>query len=91
MAGFEGSRVISKVKPIYPQVAKLAQVQGTVRLKATIATDGSVQTVELESGPALLAEAAIEAVRLWTFLPATRNGTPVEDVTHIDLSFALVK
>jgi periplasmic protein TonB len=91
MDDFQSSLVISKVKPVYPEVARLALVQGTVRLKATIGTDGSVQALELESGPALLAQAAIEAVRQWRFLPATRNGVRVEDVTHVDVSFALVK
>ena len=88
---FQSSLVISKVKPVYPEVARLALVQGTVRLKATIGTDGSVEALELESGPALLAQSAIEAVRQWRFLPATRNGARVEDVTHVDVSFALVK
>ena len=91
MDDFQSSLVISKVKPVYPEVARLALVQGTVRLKATIGTDGSVQALELESGPALLAQAAIEAVRQWRFLPATRNGVRVEDETHVDVSFALVK
>lgn len=91
MDDFQSSLVISKVKPVYPEVARLALVQGTVRLKATIGTDGSVQALEMESGPPLLAQSAIEAVRQWRFLPATRNGARVEDVTHVDVSFALVK
>jgi len=91
MEDFQSSLVISKVKPVYPEVARLALVQGTVRLKATIGTDGSVEALALESGPALLAQSAIEAVRQWRFLPATRNGARVEDVTHVDVSFALVK
>ncbi len=91
MDDFQSSLVIGKVKPVYPEVARLALVQGTVRLKATIGTDGSVDALELVSGPPLLAQAAIEAVRQWRFLPATRNGVRVEDETHVDVSFTLVK
>ena len=91
MEDFQSSRILSKVKPVYPEIASLAKVQGTVRFKAIIGADGAVQNLELESGPTMLAQAAIEAIRQWTFLPATRNGNPVEDVIHIDVSFALVK
>ncbi len=91
MEDFQSSLVISKVKPVYPEVARLASVQGTVRLRATIGPDGSVQAAEAESGPPLLVQAAIDAVRQWKFLPARRNGQSVEDETHIDLSFVLVK
>ncbi len=91
MGGFESSRVLTKVKPIYPEAATLAQVQGTVRLRAAIGKDGLVQSVELESGPAMLFQAASDAVRQWRFLPARLNGDPVEDVTHINVTFTLVK
>lgn len=91
MEDFQSSRIISKVKPVYPEIARLAKVQGTVRFKTIIGTDGAVQNLELESGPTMLAQAAIEAIRQWTFLPATRNGNPVEDTIHIDVSFTLVQ
>ena len=91
MEDFQSSRIISKVKPVYPEIARLAKVQGTVRFKAIIGSDGAVQNLDLESGPTMLAQAAIEAIRQWTFLPATRNGEPVEDTIHIDVSFAMVK
>ncbi len=88
---FQSSRIVSKVKPVYPEIARLAKVQGTVRFKAIIGTDGAVQNLALESGPTMLAQAAIEAIRQWTFLPATRNGDPVEDTIHIDVGFTLVR
>jgi TonB family protein len=89
--GFESSRVLRKVKPIYPEAAASAQVQGTVRLKAIIDKQGAVQSVELESGPAMLFQAAGDAVRQWRFLPARLNGVPVDDMIHINVGFALVK
>jgi periplasmic protein TonB len=91
MEDFQSSRIISKVKPVYPEIARLAKVEGTVRFKAIIGADGTVQNLALESGPTMLAQAAIEAIRQWTFLPATRNGDPVEDTIHIDVGFTLIK
>lgn len=75
------------VLPVYPPKAKKANIHGTVRLKAIIAKDGSVETLELESGHPLLVDAAIEAVRQWKYHPTLLNGEPVEVVTTIDVNF----
>jgi hypothetical protein len=54
--------------PLYPVVASAARVQGTVKLK--VVTDGkAVATIEIMSGPAMLAEAAKKAIRTWEFDP----------------------
>ena len=88
---FEGARVIRKVKPTYPDMARIARIQGTIRFRATIGRDGAVDRLEVLSGPPLLIQAARDAVQQWRFLPATRNGDSVEDVTQIDVSFALAR
>ncbi|HLG95023.1 MAG TPA: energy transducer TonB [Bryobacteraceae bacterium] len=88
---FESSRAIRKVKPVYPEMARITLVQGTVRFRATIGRDGAVEALELVSGPPLLVQAAREAVEQWIFLPATRNGDAVEDVTQVALNFELAK
>jgi protein TonB len=88
--GFESSRVLKKVKPIYPELATAQRIQGTVRLKVTINKEGAVEKVVPESGPVMLFEAASYAVRQWTFLPARLNGDPVEDVIHINIGFAIL-
>lgn len=45
---------------------------------AVIGTDGTVKDVRVESGPPLLAQAAIEAVKQWLYKPYLLNGVPVE-------------
>ena len=87
----DSARAIRKVKPAYPEMARITLVEGTVKLKATIGRDGAVENVEPVSGPPLLLQAASDAVRQWTFLPARRNGQAVQDVTEINVSFGLVK
>lgn len=54
--------------PIYPRTALLAHIQGTVKLK--VSTDGTrAATVDIESGPPMLAKAAKENVLTWQFDP----------------------
>ena len=83
------SKLIHQVRPQYPPLAKQARIQGTVRLTATIAKDGSVRHVEVVSGHPLLIEAAMEAVRQWRYQQTLLNGEPVEVVTLIDVNFTL--
>jgi TonB family protein len=83
------AKLISKTPPVYPPDAKKAGIEGTVRVKVVIATDGSVQPLGVESGHPLLAPAAIEAVRQWKYRPTMVQGEPVEVTTVIDVTFAL--
>ena len=64
-------------------------IQGTVRLDALIATDGTVTGLKVVSGHPLLVKAALEAVERWRYRPTLLNGQPVEVETEIDVNFAL--
>mgnify|MGYP006268619849 CR=1 FL=1 len=81
--------LINKVTPIYPALAKQARIQGTVRLHAIIAKDGSVQELQVMGGHPLLVQAALDAVRQWRYRPTLLNGEPVEVDTTIDVVFTL--
>lgn len=83
------SKLIHQVPPKYPPLAKQARIQGTVRLRATIAKDGSVRDLEVVSGHPLLVESALEAVRQWRYQQTLLNGEPVEVITMIDINFTL--
>jgi TonB family protein len=85
------SQLTSRTPPNYPPQARQAGIQGTVRLRAVIAKDGSVKTLKLESGHPLLVDAAFEAVQQWKYLPTLLNGEPIEVVTTIDVHFVLDK
>lgn len=78
-----------KVDPVYPPLAKSAQIQGTIRFTAIIGKDGRIQNLTLVSGHPLLVDAAQEAVKQWEYKPTLLNGQPVEVVTAIDVSFTL--
>jgi len=85
----QNARLISQIKPVYPPLARQARIQGTVRLHAVIAKDGSVQRLEVLSGHPLLVQAALDAVRQWRYQPTLLNGEPVEVETTVDVVFTL--
>lgn len=85
----QSARLIKKVSPEYPKKARKQHVEGTVRLHAIIAKDGSVKDLEIVSGDPLLVDAALKAVRQWRYEPTLWDGRPVEVDTTIDVKFAL--
>jgi periplasmic protein TonB len=85
----EAARLIYQVQPQYPDIAKMARVQGTVRLEAVISPAGVIQSLRAVSGPPLLIKAAIDAVSRWRYQPTLLNGEPVEVSTAIEVNFTL--
>ena len=83
------TKLVRKVMPEYPALAKTARVSGVVRLVGVIAKDGTIRNLQLMSGHPLLTRAALEAVRQWIYAPTLLNGEPVEVITTIDVSFTL--
>jgi protein TonB len=81
--------LLRQVQPLYPPLAKQARIQGTVRLHAIIAKDGTIQQLEVMSGHALLQQSALDAVRQWRYRPTLLNNEPVEVDTTIDVIFTL--
>jgi TonB family protein len=84
----EGS-LIHRVEPDYPEDARLQQIQGAVVLQVEAAADGSVREVNVVSGPALLADAAISAVKQWKFKLRIVEGRPTEMQMRVTLNFRL--
>jgi len=85
----QNARLVRRVLPVYPPIAKAARIQGTVVLHAIIAKDGSVQELQYVSGPPLLVQAAMNAVKQWQYQPTLLNGQPVKVDTVITVIFTL--
>jgi protein TonB len=85
----EAAKLINKIPPQYPEVAKSAHVTGTVVLRAIISKNGGIEQLQLVSGPPLLAKSAMDAVAQWRYRPTVLNGEPVEVDTTIDVVFSL--
>ena len=82
--------VISKVQPVYPDIARTARVQGSVVIKTAISKAGDVIQEEVASGPPLLAQAALDAVKQWKYRPYILQGQSVEVETQVTVNFQLV-
>jgi periplasmic protein TonB len=85
------ANLVYDVAPKYPPEAGRARIEGTVVLLAVIGEDGAVEDVRVKSGPSMLAQAAVEAVRQWRYRPYLVNGEPVEVDSQITINFTLSK
>jgi len=87
----QAARLVNRVQPVYPPLARQTRISGTVKLHAIIGKDGSVQQLSVESGHPLLVQSALDAVRQWRYQPTLLNGDPVEVDTEIDVIFSLAQ
>ena len=69
--------VVHRVQPVYPEIARRLSLEGLVMVRAEVAADGHVKSVAAVSGNAILAQAAIRAVREWVFAPGPEESVPV--------------
>ena len=81
--------LIEKRIPMYPPIAKASGTQGTVVLQATISRSGTIENLRVVSGPAMLQQAAMDAVKEWRYRPYLLNGEPVEVETTVNVVFKL--
>jgi periplasmic protein TonB len=78
---------IHDVQPTYPQMARIAHIQGDVMLQATISKTGVIENLHATSGHPILIQAAMDAVKQWKYKPYILNGEPVEVETTIKVQF----
>jgi TonB family protein len=83
------SKRLYKVDPVYPTLARLAHIEGDVRLEAVVDETGCIADVRVLDGPPLLVSAAVEAVRRWVYSPTIQNGEPVRIQAIITVRFRL--
>ncbi len=87
----QAAKLIHRVDPVFPQSARDRGVQGPVTIQAIIGKNGFIKDTfqTVSDAPADLAQAAIDAIRLWQFEPTRLNGEPVEIMTEITVNFQL--
>jgi protein TonB len=85
----QSAMLIRRVQPIYPSLAVQIHREGRVELRAIIATDGSIQSLEVISGDPFFVQSALAAVREWRYRPTILNGQPVEVDTHVTVIYTL--
>jgi len=85
----EPAMLIQRVEPQYPVLARQIRKEGRVELRALIATDGTIQSLQVVSGDELFVQSALAAVRQWRYRPTVLNGQPVEIDTFITVVYSL--
>jgi TonB family protein len=82
--------VIERPTPVYPELARLAQIEGKVVVRVTVGASGKVEDAIVVSGAHdLLDQAALEAARCCVFKPALQHGMPVATWVHLPFHFKL--
>jgi periplasmic protein TonB len=87
----QAAKLVNKVQPVYPPLARQTRISGTVKLHAIIAKTGQVESLQVISGHPLLVQSALDAVKQWRYQPTLLNGEPVEVDTEIDVIFSLAQ
>ncbi len=84
-------RLIKKVNPVYPEIARQVGIEGVVEIEAVISGNGRVIDAKIIRGldSSGLNKAALEAVLQWEFTPALLNGVPVDVYMMLKVVFEL--
>jgi protein TonB len=80
---------VADVRPVYPEIARTARVQGVVICEVLIGSDGKVTDTHILRSIPLLDQAALDAVRLWEYTVTLINGIPVPAIMTVTVSFTL--
>lgn len=87
----DASRLVSRVEPIYPVLAKQIGRSGKVELHAMIDEDGTVQSLEAVGGDPMFFASAMQAVRQWRYTPTMLNGQAVKVDTYITVIYNMTR
>jgi TonB family protein len=83
------AKLISSTQPIYPAMAKTSNVQGSVNVTVNIDEFGKVIAAKAISGPMLLRQAAVDAVKRWKYSPAQVDDKPAPSQSSVTVEFRL--
>ncbi len=68
-------KVVSRVVPTYPELARRIQLRGVVKILALVSPNGKVKSTEVLGGSPLLAKAGADALEKWKWEPAAQEST----------------
>ena len=85
----QASRLIHRVEPEYPELAKRARLSGMVILQVIVSEGGVVEEVKIIRGHPLLNDAALRAVRQWRYSPYFLNGEAIPVTATVTVNFVL--
>jgi len=80
-------QLVSSVMPVYPSMARETGIEGDVVVDTTIDASGKVTTMKVLSGPPVLRQAALDALRQWKYAPSMLNGQPIPVEMTVTIKF----
>jgi periplasmic protein TonB len=86
---FQLGRLLRRVEPAYPPLARTTRASGLVVLECVVGIDGRIKNVKIVSGHPLLVNAARDAVWQWVYEASRLNGVPTEIIARISVNFKL--
>jgi protein TonB len=89
MGHIEPAMLVHRVEPVYPAIPLQLHREGRVELRAIIATDGTIQSLQAVSGDPLFYASALAAVHEWRYRPTILDGQAVEIDTYITVIYTL--
>lgn len=89
VAHLDQAMLTHRVEPVYPTLPRQMGRGGQVELRAIIATDGTIQSLQVVRGDPLFYQSALDAVRQWRYRPTYLNGQPVEVDTFITVIYTM--
>ena len=81
--------LVHRVEPVYPPLARQIHREGRVELHARIATDGSIQSLQVVEGDPMFYQSALDAVGQWHYRATILNGQAVEIDTSITVIYTM--
>ena len=82
-------RLIRRIDPVYPPLARQTHMQGVVIIEAVLDEQGNVEEMKVVSGPPLLIQAALDAVKRWKYEPTYLNEQPVAVQLNVTVTFRM--
>ena len=73
-------KVVSKISPLYPEIARRMQLSGTVKLQVEIGPSGVAGGTKILGGHPMLAQSAVDAVNKWRWTPASEATTEIVEI-----------
>ena len=81
-----GRKVVLRIEPLYPDMAKKMHISGTVKVFAVVAPDGTVKAVEPVGGSPLLVQASEDAIKRWRFAPAASESKELIELHFVQMT-----
>jgi protein TonB len=91
LSQIDASKLVSRVEPTYPVLAKQIGRSGKVELHAIIGEDGMIQSLEAVGGDPMFFSSAMQAVKQWRYTPTLLNGQGVKVDTYITVIYNMTR